>query len=73
MGYWLGFDRVTDPSAPHGFDVVRTVPKLRHLASVPRSLPNPALQFPLDASIRLLRATLASRPARQLWRLGRRR
>ena len=56
--YWLGFDRVPDPTAPHGFDVAQTVPKRRHFSSVLRALPNPSLQFLLDASIQLLRATL---------------
>lgn len=57
--YYLGFERVPDPSAPHGFDVAASVPKRRHLSSVLRSLPNPSLQFLLTASVHLLRATLA--------------
>src|SRR5262245_21637966 len=57
--YWLGFARVLDPSALHGFDVEQTVPKRRHFSSVLRSLPNPALQFLLSASVLLLRATLS--------------
>ncbi|MBK9715722.1 MAG: hypothetical protein IPO81_31235 [Kouleothrix sp.] len=56
--YWLGFDRVPDPTAPYGFDVAQTVPKRRHFSTVLRSLPNTALQFLLDASVQLLRATL---------------
>ncbi|MBK9709802.1 MAG: hypothetical protein IPO81_00485 [Kouleothrix sp.] len=56
--YWLGFDRVPDPTAPYGFDVAQTVPKRRHFSTVLRSLPNTALQFLLDASVQVLRATL---------------
>jgi hypothetical protein len=56
--WWLGFERVLDPSAPFGFDVAQTVPKRRHFSTVLRSLPNDALQFLLTASIHLLRATL---------------
>jgi hypothetical protein len=56
--YWLGFARVVDPSAPHGFDVAASVPKRRHFSSVLRTLPNPSLQFLLSASIQLLQSTL---------------
>jgi hypothetical protein len=56
--YWLGFARLPDPSAPHGFDVAATVPKRRHFGTVLRTLSNGALQFLLTASIDLLRATL---------------
>jgi hypothetical protein len=61
--YWLGFKRVLDPTAPHGFDVAASVPKRRHFGTVLRTLPNPALQFLLSATIDLLRATL--RPEQQ--------
>jgi hypothetical protein len=57
--YWLGFDRVLDPSAPHGFLVAQTVPKRRHLSTVLRMLPNDALQFLLTATIELLRNQLS--------------
>jgi hypothetical protein len=56
--YWLGFARVSDPTAPHGFDVAASVPKRRHFSSVLRSLPNPALQFLLTATVQSLQATL---------------
>jgi hypothetical protein len=56
--YYLGFERVTDPAAAHDFDVAQTVPKRRHFSTVLRTLPNPALQFLLTASITLLRASL---------------
>jgi hypothetical protein len=56
--YWLGFERVLDLSAPHGFDIAQSVPKRRQLSTVLRTLPNDALQFLLDASIALLKATL---------------
>jgi hypothetical protein len=57
--YWLGFPRVLDPAAPHGFDVVATVPKRRRLSSVLRSLPNPSVQFLLTATVQLLQASLS--------------
>jgi hypothetical protein len=57
--YWLGFERVPDPFAPHGFDVAQTVPKRRHLSSVLRELPNDNLQFLLDATVHLLKASLS--------------
>jgi hypothetical protein len=57
--YYLGFQRVLDPSAPHGFDVAQTVPKRRHFSTVLRTLPNPSMQFLLSATVELLRATLA--------------
>ncbi len=56
--YYLGFERVLDPAAPHGFDVAASVPKRRHFSSVLRTLPNEALQFLLSASVQLLKATL---------------
>jgi hypothetical protein len=56
--YWLGFARVPDPTARHGFNVAASVPKRRHFSTVLRSLPNRALQFLLDATVDLLRATL---------------
>jgi hypothetical protein len=62
--YWLGFRRVSDPAAPHGFAVAATVPKRRHFSTVLRDLPNDALQFLLSASIDLLKATLP--PEQQL-------
>ena len=65
--WWLGFRRVPDPSAPHGFDVAATVPRRRHFGSVLRSLPNGALPFLLDATVGMLRAT---RPSDQQARFG---
>jgi hypothetical protein len=56
--YWLGFERVADPTAPHGFDVAATVPKRRHFSTVLRTLPNEHLQFLLSASVHLLQSTL---------------
>lgn len=56
--FWLGFPRVDDPNAPHGFDVAASVPKRRRFSSVLRSLPNPSLQFLLTATVRLLEASL---------------
>ena len=57
--FWLGFQRVPDPSSPIGFDVRASVPKRRHFSSVLRTLPNDALQFLLSASVYLLRDTLS--------------
>lgn len=56
--WWLGFERVSDPTAPFGFDIAQTVPKRRHFSTVLRTLPNDALQFLLDGSIQLLQSTL---------------
>jgi hypothetical protein len=65
--YYLGFKRVLDPTAPHGFDVAASVPKRRHFSTVLRSLPNPSLQLLLSASVQLLKATL---PADEQERFG---
>ena len=56
--YYLGFARLADSSAPHGFDVAQTVPKRRHFSTVLRTLPADALQFLLSATVELLRDTL---------------
>jgi hypothetical protein len=56
--YWLGFTRVPDPTAPHGFDVAASVPSRRQLSTVLRTLAPPALQFLLTATVQLLRDTL---------------
>jgi Transposase DDE domain len=56
--YWLGFPRLLDPTAPHGFNCAATVPPRRHFSTVLRTLPNPALQFLLDATVQSLQATL---------------
>jgi hypothetical protein len=56
--YWLGFPRVADPTAPHGFHIGQTVPSRRQFGRVLRTLPNAALQFLLTATVDLLRATL---------------
>ncbi|MDQ2995505.1 MAG: hypothetical protein M3R61_00395 [Chloroflexota bacterium] len=56
--YWLGFPRLADPTARHGFDVPATVPTRRHFSTVLRDLPPPALQFLLTATVDQLRATL---------------
>jgi len=62
--YYLGFERVPDPSAKHGFDVATTVPDRRQLSRVLRTLPNDALQFLLAATVQALKATLP--PEQQL-------
>ena len=56
--YYLGSERIPDPSAPYGFDVAATVPKRRQFSTVLRQLPNPCVQFLLSASIQLLKDTL---------------
>ena len=56
--YWLGFARVADSTAPHGFNVRATVPTRRHFSTVLRALPNAALAFLLDATVQSLQATL---------------
>jgi hypothetical protein len=56
--YYLGVARVADPSAPHGFNVAKTVPTRRQLSRVLRTLPTDALQFLLTATVQLLKASL---------------
>jgi hypothetical protein len=56
--YWLGFRRIPDPTAAHGFHVAATVPTRRQFSRVLRTLSNDALQFLLSASVQALRATL---------------
>jgi hypothetical protein len=56
--YYLGFRRVPDPSAPHGFNLAKTVPTRRQLSRVLRTLPTDALQFLLTATVQLLKASL---------------
>ena len=56
--YYLGFERVPEPTSPFGFDVEQTVPKRRHLSTVLRTFSSDALAFLLDASVRLLHHTL---------------
>ncbi len=54
----LGFPLVPDPTAPHGFDVARSVPSRRQLGRVLRELDNAAAQFLLDSSVPLIKAEL---------------
>jgi hypothetical protein len=56
--YWLGFPRVADPTAAHGFHIGQTVPSRRQFGRVLRTLPNAVLQFLLTATVDLLRAAL---------------
>lgn len=56
--YWLGFPRVADPTALHGFNLPATDPKRRRLSTVLRSLPNPSVQFLLTATVQSLQASL---------------
>ncbi len=65
--YYLGFERVPEPTSPFGFDVEQTVPKRRHLSTVLRTFSSDALAFLLDASVRLLHHTL---PAEQQHTFG---
>lgn len=54
----LGFPLVADPTAPHGFDVARSVPTRRQLGRVLRELDNAAAQFLLDGTVQLLHLEL---------------
>jgi hypothetical protein len=56
--YLLGFPRHPAPSALGGFEVARSVPDRRQLSRVLRTLPNPALQFLLTATVQQFQATL---------------
>jgi hypothetical protein len=59
----LGFPRVADPTAPHGFAVAATVPTRRQFNRVLRTLSNDALQFLLTRSISAIHDALT--PAQQ--------
>ncbi len=54
----LGFPCVPSKAYPWGFDVNASLPTHRHLSRMLRTLPNSALQFLLDETVRLLRAEL---------------
>ena len=54
----LGFPLVPDPTAPHGFDVERSLPSRRQLGRVLRELDNAAAQFLLDSTVQLIRQAL---------------
>ena len=54
----LGFPLVAEPTAPHGFDVARSLPTRRQLGRVLRELDNAAAQFLLDGTVQLLRLEL---------------
>jgi hypothetical protein len=54
----LGFPLVTSSAFSWGFDVEASLPTHRHLSRMLRGLPNTALQFLLDETVRLLRAEL---------------
>jgi hypothetical protein len=62
--YYLGFERVSEPSAKYGFDIAKSLPDRRQLSRVLRTLSNDALQFLLDASVHAIKATLS--PEQQL-------
>jgi hypothetical protein len=54
----LGFPLVKSSAFAWGFDVEASLPTHRHLSRMLRCLPNAALQFLLDETVRLLRAEL---------------
>ena len=54
----LGFPLVPDPLAKHGFDVEASLPDRRQFGRVLRELPNPALQFLLDGTVKRIWAEL---------------
>ena len=62
----LGFPLVPDPLAKHGFDVEASLPDRRQFGRVLRELPNPALQFLLDGTVKLHLGGTATRAAGQL-------
>lgn len=56
--YWLGFPRVADPTAAHGFDVAATVPSRKQLSAVLRTLALAQTPFLLTATVQQLQQTL---------------
>ncbi len=56
----LGFPLCPSPAFSWGFDVERSLPTHRHLSRLLRRIPNAALQFLLDDTVRLLVAELQS-------------
>ncbi len=54
----LGFPRIPSRRFPWGFDVDASLPTARHFTRMLRTLPNAALQWLLDDTVRLLQAAL---------------
>lgn len=54
----LGFPLVPDPTAPHGFDVERSLPSRRQLGRVLRELDPAAAQFLLTVTVQLIAQAL---------------
>jgi hypothetical protein len=50
----LGFELAPSPHFPWGFDVEASLPSSRQFNRILRTLPNPALQFLLDGTLRLI-------------------
>ena len=57
----LGFPLVLAPNQPLGFNTLASLPTQRHLNRLFRQLPNPAIQFLLADSVRLILVELATR------------
>ena len=56
----LGFPLVPAPNQPLGFNTLASLPTQRHLNRLFRQLPNPAIQFLLADSVRLILVELAT-------------
>jgi hypothetical protein len=56
----LGFPLVPAPNHPLGFNALASLPTQRHLNRLFRQLPNPAIQFLLADSVRLILVELAT-------------
>ncbi len=56
----LGFPLVLAPNHPLGFNALASLPTQRHLNRLFRQLPNPAIQFLLADSVRLILVELAT-------------
>jgi hypothetical protein len=54
----LGFGTVRSRAHPYGFDPHASLPTGRHLTRLLREMPNPAIQYLLADSVRLIRAEL---------------
>jgi hypothetical protein len=56
----LGFPLALSKATPLGFDPEASLPTARHLTRMLRTLPNPALQFLLTDTVRLIRTELVA-------------
>jgi hypothetical protein len=56
--WMLGFPLVTNPRFPWGFDAHASLPTVRHLSRLLRTIRNTRLQFLLDCTVHCLQSTL---------------